>query len=248
MKALKLLLKIVLILFSLALIGFMAYVIMTVQPKLVTHWISDDPEAATSVLCPINIEFLSNGTCLQDGQNADYRILGDRVRINGCTFDYSCSRDQLTLVGESGSATYTSCGSSERYEYTIKDGEAEITQNDDNTSWIAVADEFEGCPVTRIGDYAFASENSIVQIDLPDTLTEIGDYAFFFCPHLEEIILPESLKTIGENAFSYCTSLKRVVSPYGIEQIGDNAFSGCTALEEVVYPDGTACTIADFAH
>ncbi|HWP21231.1 MAG TPA: leucine-rich repeat domain-containing protein [Candidatus Cryosericum sp.] len=248
MKALKLLLKILLILFSLALIGIMTYVIVTVQPKLITHWISDDPEAAASALCPANIEFLSSGICLQDGQSVDYRILGGRVRINGCMFDYSCNRDQLTLVGESGSAAYTSCGSSERYEYTIKDGEAEITQNDDNTSWIAVADEFEGCPVTRIGDSAFASENTIVRIDLPDTLTAIGDYAFFFCSHLEEIVLPESLKMIGENAFSNCTSLKCVVLPYGIEQIGDNAFSGCTALKEVVYPDGTACTIADFAH
>ena len=51
---------------------------------------------------------------------------------------------------------------------------------------VKIADTFEGKPVTRIAEGAFAYKN-ITYIDIPESITEIGDLAFGHCYILEEI-------------------------------------------------------------
>ena len=58
--------------------------------------------------------------------------------------------------------------------------------------------------VTRIGDLAFATENSSTVIDkyayrlksitMPNSIESIGDRAFWWCDALKEVIIPQSVK------------------------------------------------------
>lgn len=62
----------------------------------------------------------------------------------------------------------------------------------------------------------------------------IGYKAFAAEQSLKELILPQNIKAIKSKAFLDCIHLKRIVLPGTIESIGIGAFSGCDALESLV--------------
>ena len=89
--------------------------------------------------------------------------------------------------------------------------------------------------ITSIGRRAFANNQNLVGIEIPDSLTEIEEYAFDNCQRLMEVDIPEGVRSIGEHAFLYCTSLKKVTIPYTVEYIGGYAFAYCESLGDIVY-------------
>lgn len=68
--------------------------------------------------------------------------------------------------------------------------------------------------VTRIGDLAFATENSSTVID---------EYAY----RLKSITMPNSIESIGDRAFWWCDAITEVIIPQSVKKIEDNAFAGC---------------------
>ena len=99
--------------------------------------------------------------------------------------------------------------------------------------------------VTSIGDYAFALQDNLTWVDLPDTLVSIGVEAFWSC-RITEIDLPDSVRTIRDNAFSSCGSLRRVKLPAGIGGIEFGVFQNCYSLKDITLPD-TVRTIGDYS-
>jgi len=98
--------------------------------------------------------------------------------------------------------------------------------------------------VTRIGDYAFAGNNSsynespVITVTIPYGVTSIGNYAFQSCGNLSSITIPDSVTSIGDYAFENCSSLTNVVLPDSIKSIGKNPFLSCTNLAPVNIPTG----------
>lgn len=90
--------------------------------------------------------------------------------------------------------------------------------------------------ITEIGDYAFSSRTSIVEIVLPPSLESIGKSAFNECRDLVKINIPPSVKSIGQWAFYRCRSLKEIVLPPCLESIGDCFFAECASLQQVALP------------
>ena len=75
---------------------------------------------------------------------------------------------------------------------------------------IVIASEFDGVPVTSIGDYAFNEREKLTSVTIPDSITSIGDYAFVWCERLASVTIPDSVESIGYKAFLGCTSLANV--------------------------------------
>lgn len=98
--------------------------------------------------------------------------------------------------------------------------------------------------MTRIGDYAFAGNNSsynespVITVTIPYGVTSIGNYAFQSCGNLSSITIPDSVTSIGDYAFENCSSLTNVVLPDSIKSIGKNPFLSCTNLAPVNIPTG----------
>ena len=93
--------------------------------------------------------------------------------------------------------------------------------------------------VTKIGEYAFASNPYITTVRLPQGVTEIGAYAFSDCKKLEMVLEPSSLSVVREYAFSGCTALKgRLVLNGNLREICSYAYNGCRTLAELVVNDG----------
>ena len=131
-----------------------------------------------------------------------------------------------------------------------------------NTGLISV--EIEAADVNNarsIESGAFASNEGLTAISIPEGFTYIGSNAFLDCESIEEATVPStveemwnsvfegcsSLETIsfegdtvfkGSSIFNNCSSLKSVDLHEGMSGYTISQFSGCTSLEEVVIPEG----------
>lgn len=84
-----------------------------------------------------------------------------------------------------------------------------------------------------IGNSAFVGDNTIVQSDLPQTLTHIGSLAFGNCWFVDGgVSIPEGIDTIASNTFnnSHITS---VSIPITVVSIGEKAFYECDELQSI---------------
>ena len=124
---------------------------------------------------------------------------------------------------------------------------------------VTIPAEYQGLPVTAIGEYAFLGNSSIVSLTIPDSVTSIGESAFAMCKNLENISIPTSVNEIGGYAFSntkwlYAQRVKNplvivnnIVAdggacgksasiPAGTVAISDYAFADCYELADVTIP------------
>lgn len=76
-----------------------------------------------------------------------------------------------------------------------------------------------------------------VRVHLPISCEEISTWAFAENEDLEEVVVPDTLKEVGECAFYNCAKLKTFAFPDDLEIIGDCAFSGCESLADAAFPD-----------
>lgn len=67
-----------------------------------------------------------------------------------------------------------------------------------------------GSSLTTIGYCVFGGCNSIVQLDIPNTVSDIGQLAFIDCSNLTRLTLPRNITHIGQSAFCGCPHLTRI--------------------------------------
>ena len=82
----------------------------------------------------------------------------------------------------------------------------------------------------------FMGCTSLVQVELPDTLTSLGDGTFQNCTALSTVELPATTETLGDKCFSNCTSMTSIIVPSTVTTIARNCFRGCTSLATVIMP------------
>lgn len=83
---------------------------------------------------------------------------------------------------------------------------------------------------TAIGSYAFAYNDNIREIILPNSIVEIDDHAFCNCRNLESIVFPKKIEHIGEDAFYGCKILKTTIITSKVLELSDNPFHGCSSI------------------
>ena len=125
--------------------------------------------------------------------------------------------------------------------YTITNGAITITGYSPLLGGtVFIPSTIEGLPVIRIGDNAFASCGSLLNVTIPDTVTAIGDAAFSECFNLAHVTIGSSVTSIGDGAFTWCISLTSLAIPDSVNTIGDGAFEDCTSLAGVNIPSGVS--------
>ena len=95
-------------------------------------------------------------------------------------------------------------------------------------------------PVATIAPLAFALNNTVKHVIIPDTVTAIQENTFKCCYALEAITLPPRLQYLGKGAFNNCHSLREISIPEGIVEIPEFYFFACTALKQVQLPSTLA--------
>ena len=86
---------------------------------------------------------------------------------------------------------------------------------------------------TRIGNYAFAYNNSVKTVILAPAVRDLG--RGFDSSSVEKVVLNEGLTTISSRAFKSTTALKEVVISSTVTEIADNAFQK-SGIKEIVIP------------
>ncbi|MBO4893444.1 MAG: InlB B-repeat-containing protein [Clostridia bacterium] len=95
-----------------------------------------------------------------------------------------------------------------------------------------IPDNYEGIPVTAIGNDAFMLAPGVKCVTVPDSVVSIGDEAFIGCADLEKVIIPDSVKVIGADAFTLCSNLKEIRIGTGVEFIGRDVARATLTDEE----------------
>ena len=103
---------------------------------------------------------------------------------------------------------------------------------------IIIPSEYNGKPVTSIGNRAFNGCDNITSIVIPDGVTEISSYAFADCSSLTSITIPDGVTSIYTSVFSGCSSLTSIIIPENVTVIGASAFQGCISLTSITIPNG----------
>ena len=121
--------------------------------------------------------------------------------------------------------------------YEIQNGEARITDADRNIVKADIPKSINGCPVTSIGDDAFAECRELTSATIPNSVKSIGDFTFFYCRSLISVTIPDSVASMGHGAFSCCDSLTSATIPNSVTNIGNHAFEWCRSLTSVTIPN-----------
>ena len=100
---------------------------------------------------------------------------------------------------------------------------------------LTVPETIGGKPVTELGEYCFAWNETITTVILPDTLESIGTGAFAGCTSLRGIYISEGATYISTDAFLDCTGMEAICIPASMEYIEPGAFDGCASLSYILY-------------
>ena len=95
----------------------------------------------------------------------------------------------------------------------------------------------ENLGIKTISYSAFANNDEIKILVIPEGVTTLSEWAFYNCDNLEQVILPSTLKSIPEYLFYNCPKLKKVVIQNGTKSIGESAFSWCPSLQSITIPE-----------
>lgn len=122
----------------------------------------------------------------------------------------------------------------EGLEYTDKGDYYEVSGIGTATATnIVIPKEYNGKPVTSIGDFAFYGRSALKSVIIPDSVTSIGLKSFYECSGLVSVKMGKRVKSIGAGAFSFCSALDRIIIPNGVESIDFRAFFCCSSLTSV---------------
>ena len=117
-----------------------------------------------------------------------------------------------------------------------EDGSITITKYVGAGSSVIIPSNIGDRPVTQIGSCAFQHNDTIVSVEMPDSVTLIEQKAFEDCTSLSAVSLSRKLKSIAANAFMDCSNLSIITLPDSLTVIKGQAFLNCTALKHINIP------------
>ena len=94
---------------------------------------------------------------------------------------------------------------------------------------------FAGIGLSEIGDFAFRSCKSLIDIDMRSAVKTIGKEAFAYCENLKKLTFGASLESIGDRAFFDCETLSMIRMPGKPPTLGEGVFLGNTPCDLTFY-------------
>ncbi|MDE6313319.1 MAG: leucine-rich repeat protein [Lachnospiraceae bacterium] len=122
-------------------------------------------------------------------------------------------------------------------DFVFDKANAAITEYKGNSDVVEIPSIIDGTAVKTIADVAFAGNDGITEVVIPEGITAIGKEAFLRCRNLKKVTIADSVTDLGELAFFRCESLRSINLGKGITTIKENTFYGCTSLKTLEVPE-----------
>lgn len=136
--------------------------------------------------------------------------------------------------------------------FTVKNGKATVSSADTSATVIEIPAEYEGVPVTAVGQNAFISCYNVTEfvVDENSEYFSADENGVLFNKDKTELVkfppasdvteydIPESVTDFGHYAFFHATKLQRVSIPGSIERIGVTVFYECKSLQQIEFSEG----------
>ncbi len=96
------------------------------------------------------------------------------------------------------------------YQISADGQSAEVCGYEGTDSFVVIAKEYNGLPVTTVATWAFRDCDNISRVVLSDSITTLNDAAFSFCTNMTSIVLGKNITTMQDSAFTACFSLVEI--------------------------------------
>ena len=116
------------------------------------------------------------------------------------------------------------------------DGGITITKYIGTDTDVIIPEQIDGKTVTVIGQLAFASNDIITSVIMPDSVIIIDTAAFCGCDNLSTVVLSKNLERIQDEAFNNSQNLSNITLPDSLIYIGSTAFAHCKSLKHITIP------------
>lgn len=156
----------------------------------------------------------------------DYEITSD-ITIN-LALEFMFVTDNYTLESGDGSGTIN-------HFYQIKG----LYPKYISTKNIVIPKSYNGRSIVYIAENAFLNNESIVSVEMPNTILAIGRNAFLNCTNLTSVKLSSSINIIESSAFSNCKNLTSISIPSSAFRIEKSAFANCSNLKNIIIESET---------
>ena len=91
-------------------------------------------------------------------------------------------------------------------------------------------------PVAVIEDYCFADNNSLAEVNFPESLRWIGMNILRGNTKIKSVYIPDGVTHMGVTVFGSCTNLESVHLPASLDSLMNSTFWNCKKLAEVTIP------------
>ena len=87
-----------------------------------------------------------------------------------------------------------------------------------------------------ISPYAFAGQEKLTSISIPDGVHTLGYSAFWYCSSLSSVSIGRGIEVLPAHAFQGCDLLTDVIIAGDVKVIGPGAFNKCSSLTSITIP------------
>jgi len=196
----------------------------------------DNNHAGGVLILPASL--LSIYSCFDGNDFSSVFILSKDVRIpyypfdgnyNFCVYVYKCVLDNNNCFSSVSSHSHNIIISFEdlpydpvttpiltegHIRYVTADGKAYLVSCDASGE-VTLPNTLGGCPVVELLPGAFANNQELTKLTIPDCVEKIGSWCFNYCSALRELVLPKNLKEYGESVFGHENNIPKNLTVYG---------------------------------
>ncbi|MBQ3041487.1 MAG: leucine-rich repeat protein [Clostridia bacterium] len=118
------------------------------------------------------------------------------------------------------------------FRYSLNEGDTSYTvygiNSDSTSSHLEIPSEYNGLPVTAIGESAFEGNENITSVYIPSSIKTIGGSAFYTCSSLHSVTMESGIEEIYPMAFAE-TAITWIFIPDTVTLVGPAIFDGCSS-------------------
>jgi hypothetical protein len=108
-----------------------------------------------------------------------------------------------------------------------------LQENNEINKYVYHSDDVN---ITAIGDGIFQGSDTLVSINVPNSVETIGESAFKDCANLTNVSLSfnKNFTVLKRELFKGCSNLRKFKTPIYVQTIEDECFADCVKLDTII--------------